>query len=90
MSALLNYLGSAMSSVMGMLIHSSQIVRVYPRSPARLRILTTAAPNGVEEEGPGSEDESDDVKGGIGLSQWVDENVPSLHGTFTPTWWLPK
>lgn len=28
------------------------------------------------------------VKGTI--DQWISDNVPSLKGTFTPAWWLPK
>lgn len=24
------------------------------------------------------------------LSEWIEENVPSLSGSFKPSWWLPK
>jgi hypothetical protein len=24
------------------------------------------------------------------VTAWVDRNVPSLKGSFTPAWWLPK
>lgn len=32
------------------------------------------------------------MPGGVGgtIDQWITENVPSLKGTFTPAWWLPK
>jgi hypothetical protein len=26
----------------------------------------------------------------VDLNRWVKENVPSLRGSFVPTWWLPK
>ena len=29
-------------------------------------------------------------RGKVGLAEWVDKEVPSLKGTFLPTWWLPK
>lgn len=25
-----------------------------------------------------------------GLNRWIEENVPSLSGSFKPSWWLPK
>jgi len=24
------------------------------------------------------------------VSEWIDDNVPSLSGSFKPSWWLPK
>jgi hypothetical protein len=33
------------------------------------------------------------IRGGGGseeVGQWVEENVPSLSGSFKPSWWLPK
>jgi len=33
------------------------------------------------------------IQGGGGseeVGQWVEENVPSLSGSFKPSWWLPK
>ena len=26
----------------------------------------------------------------VSVTRWVEENCPSLRGTFTPSWWLPK
>lgn len=26
----------------------------------------------------------------VGLGQWIERSVPSLSGSFKPSWWLPK
>lgn len=55
-----------------------QIVNVHSRFPALIDIKG----KGKVEKGKES------IK--LNLNEWIGENVPSLKGVFTPTWYLPK
>lgn len=26
----------------------------------------------------------------VSVTEWIESNVPSIHGVFWPSWWLPK
>ena len=53
----------------------------YPRQIVRIRPHKPAL---IASESDDAEGEKED------LGRWVDRNVPSLQGSFTPSWWLPK
>lgn len=64
----------AVLGMLGLATWARQIVRVVPRQAAKIVI-------GGDGEGAGRE---------VNLASWIDQNVPSLKGTFKPSWWLPK
>ncbi|KAL1412997.1 hypothetical protein Q8F55_000746 [Vanrija albida] len=66
----------AIMGLVGLAHYARQIVRVRPRNPAPLVRATAVAGNGASKE--------------LTVDQWVEDNVPSLKGTFTPSWWLPN
>ncbi|RXK38700.1 hypothetical protein M231_04010 [Tremella mesenterica] len=68
----------ALLGLIGMAQYSRQIVRVTPRDPADIG----------DDGGDYKAHEGDSAA--INVARWVEENVPSLKGTFKPSWWLPK
>lgn len=69
----------AIMGLVGLAHYARQIVRVRPRTSAPL--VRSAAAAAAAKETSSAE---------LTVDQWVEDNVPSLKGTFTPSWWLPK
>lgn len=67
----------------GLRVYPRQIVRITPAKPAILKLgQGTKQANGSGAVGGATQGKS--------LTEWISDNVPSLKGTFTPSWWLPK
>lgn len=62
---------------MGLAHYSRQIVRVRSKRSAALEITKKVG-------------ERREVARTTTVDKWVQDNVPSLDGSFTPAWWLPK
>jgi hypothetical protein len=77
--------------MLGLAVYPRQIVRVFPSKPGSLALGQGKGRSRIQDE-----DEADGWQGVEGerremsVNEWVGENVPSLRGTFTPAWWLPK
>ncbi|KAL7418672.1 hypothetical protein Q5752_006355 [Cryptotrichosporon argae] len=91
----------ALAGLVGLAHYARAIVRAAPRRPGVVHVRAWEG-DGVDGEpseggsgGEASEVESEvdeDKLGGrsTSVNRWIDENVPSLKGAFTPAWWLPK
>jgi len=80
--------------MMGLAHYARQIVRVRPKVPGTLLLK----PKTLEEENASDaasstvESDATEVASAreVNVDQWITKNTPSLSGTFTPSWWLPK
>ncbi len=68
----------AITGLLGLAHYSRHIVLVRPEKSAELNIAKH------------SKGQRRSVLDKQLLSEWIEENVPSLLGSFTPSWWLSK
>lgn len=87
-------------SLVGLASWSRQIVKVVPTAPALLTlnndvIRASRQPQvrqrcEVVKEVEGEQSPGQGDGAALNVAQWVVRSVPSLSGTFKPSWWLPK
>jgi hypothetical protein len=92
----------AILGMLGLAHYARQIVRVRPRSPGTVMLRANKAEsNGTANSsagaatetatGTGTETEAGTEEGGqVDVDAWIMRNTPSLSGSYTPSWWLPK
>lgn len=78
----LRWLAACLLDMAGLRAYPRQIIRILPAKPAILKLRDGNAADGNTTFSAGGREKS--------LSEWISDNVPSLKGTFTPSWWLPK
>jgi hypothetical protein len=70
----------ALLGMLGLAHYARQIVRVRPRVAGTVALKASEA--GVAaESGAGKI---------VDVDAWITQNTPSLSGSYTPSWWLPK
>lgn len=75
----------AITGLIGLAHYSRHIVLLRPRSPISLAIRHGKGGRSEQSNHPAMENGVS-----VSLSEWVEKNVPSLLGPFTPSWWLSK
>lgn len=77
-------------SMVGLASWPRQIVRVVPKSSVKLASHTGFRGGRLDGSGKGENSATIGTGKHPILADWVTNSVPSLKGTFKPSWWLPK